>query len=89
MNVTAPSLSELKVEQAAFDRLLPKMLKEHRGQFVVVYGEESRGFFTTYDEAYAFALDNFGLDAVFLISEVMERNNTPASISWHSGVMFG
>jgi hypothetical protein len=89
MNATAPKLAALKVEQAAFDRLLPKILKDRRGQFVVVYGEESRGFFTTYDEAYAFALDNFGLDAVFLISEVIERNNTPASISWHSGVMFG
>jgi len=89
MNATEPKLFALKVEQAAFDRLLPRMLEEHRGQFVVVYGQESRGFFTTYDEAYAFALDNFGLDTVFLISEVIERNNIPASISWHSGVMFG
>ncbi len=79
-------LFALKVEQVAFDRLLPKMLAEHRGQFVVIYGQQPRGFFSTYDEAYAFALDSFGLDAVFLISEVIERDNAPASIFWHSVV---
>jgi hypothetical protein len=89
MNATPSKLSALEVEQAAFDRLLPKMLEEHRGQFVVVYGQESRGFFTAYDDAYEFALNNFGLDTVFLISEVIERDSTPASLSWHSGVMFG
>jgi hypothetical protein len=89
MNATEPKLFALKVEQAAFDRLLPEMLEEHRGQFVVVHDQKPCGFFTTYDGAYAFALDTFGLDTVFLISEVIEPDNTPASISWHSGVMFG
>ena len=89
MNATTPKRSALEAEQVAFDRLLPRMLEEHRGQFVVFHGQEPRGFFATYDGAYVFALDNFGLDKVFLISEVIERDNTPASISWHSGVMFG
>ncbi|HSS49331.1 MAG TPA: hypothetical protein VLX28_10320 [Thermoanaerobaculia bacterium] len=86
MNATAPRLFALKVEQAAFDRLLPKMLEQHRGQFVVVYGQESRGFFMTYDDAYDFALENFGLDAVFLLSEVIERDDSPVSIFWYAGM---
>lgn len=89
MTAKTPNLPALEAEQAAFDRLLPDLLKEHGGEFVVVYGQEPRGFFKTYNEAYSFALDNYGLDSVFLISKVIGNDNRPASISWYSGVMFG
>jgi len=34
-------------------------------------------------------LDRFGLDDVFLISEVLERHPNLVPISWTTGVMFG
>ena len=88
MSAQTPKLPALEAEQATFDHLLPELLKEHRGEFVVVYGQEPRGFFKTYNDAYSFALDSYGLDSVFLISEVVEHDNKPASISWSAGVMF-
>jgi len=79
----------LAKEQAAFDQLLPAMLLEHPNEFVVFHGGRPEGYFPTYDAAYAFALDTFGLDAVVLVAEVRERSSAPASISWYAGAMFG
>jgi hypothetical protein len=79
----------LRREQAAFDRQLPEILPEHQGEFVVFKDEVPQGFYKTYNDAYGAALDRFGLDDVFLISEVLERHPEPVSISWTAGVMFG
>jgi hypothetical protein len=79
----------LAQEQAAYDRLLPDMLAKHSGKFVVFHSEEPQGYFDTYDAAYGFALDTFGLDAVVLVAMIKERDISPASISWHAGVLFG
>jgi hypothetical protein len=79
----------LQVEQSAFDQQLESMLTEHADQFVVFQGGRAAGFFPTYNEAYAYALDTYGLDAVFLISQVIRRDTQPASLSWYAGAMFG
>jgi len=47
-----------------------------------------QGFYKTYNDAYRAALDRFGLDDVFLISEVLERRPEMVPISWTAGVMF-
>jgi len=79
----------LRREQAAFDRQLPELLLEHRGELVVFKDEVPQGFYKTYNDAYRAALDRFGLDDVFLISEVLERRPELVPISWTAGVMFG
>lgn len=82
-------LRKLEKEQAAFDELLPEMLKDHAGEFVVFHHREPVIFFENYEEAYQWALDTFGPEETFLISEVKKRDHTIPSISWVSGVMFG
>jgi hypothetical protein len=79
----------IQSEQNAFDQQLPQMLEEHPGEFVVFHGGKPLGFFSAYDQAYSFALDELGLDEVFLVSQVISRDAQPASISWYAGVMFG
>jgi hypothetical protein len=86
---TPERLNLLRVEQSAFDEQLEGMLAEHPNEFAVFHGGKAAGFFLTYDEAYAFALDTFGLDGAFLISQVIRRDTQPASLSWYAGVMFG
>jgi hypothetical protein len=75
-------------EQDAFDALLPKLLKEHRGEFVILNGGLPVGFHPTHDAAYIDALSRFGLDEAFLISEVTEHPDRSLSISWDAGVLF-
>lgn len=82
-------MSAIEQEQAAFERLLPEILPEHEGEFVVMHNEEPVGYFTSYNEAYRAGLNRFGLDEVFFVSEVVERDEGPVSISWYAGVMFG
>jgi hypothetical protein len=82
-------LDPLQAEQHAFNEHLEGMLAEHPNEFVVFHDGKVAGFFKTYDEAYGFALDSYGLDAVFLISQVIRRDTQPASVSWQAGVMFG
>jgi hypothetical protein len=84
-----PDPDPLQVEQNAFNEHLDEMLGTHRGEYVVFHGGKPVDFFKTYDEAYAFALDRFGLDEVFLVAQVTRRNTQPASVSWQAGVMFG
>ena len=44
-------------------------------------------FFTSYDEAYSWAIDHFGLSDIFLVSEVKKRSDESVSISWQAGVL--
>ena len=82
-------LETLRAEQRAFDAVLEDMLESHAGEFAVFHEGEPAGFFSTYDDAYGFALDRFGLDTVFLVSEVKRRRPEVTSIAWDLGVMFG
>ena len=82
-------LSSLAREQDAYDAVLHSMLREHSGEFVVFYGLKPAGFFDSYDKAFANALDLFGLDEVFLISQITEPVHETSSLAWDLGVMFG
>ena len=80
---------KIEDEQAAFNAVLATMMETHAGEFVVFHQGEAAGYFETYDQAYADALDRFGLDDVYLVSEVVQRRPEAASISWDLGVLFG
>jgi hypothetical protein len=79
----------IKDEQRAFDESLPLLLKDHLGQYALFHQGNPAGFFQTRDEAYRRGLEAFGLDDVFLVSEVKQRTSETASLSWELGVMFG
>ena len=82
------NFAAIEAEQAAFDKLLDSMLSEHAGEFVVIKDQDPIGFFPTYSEAYETALDRFGVDADFLVSEVKRHRKEPVSLSWCAGVVF-
>jgi hypothetical protein len=79
----------LQAEQEAFDRQVEEMLKEHAGQFVLFKKGGVVAYFPDYQAAYKAGLEKFGLDQVFLVSEVRRRAAEPVSLSWVAGAMFG
>ena len=78
---------KLTEEQAAFDDLLPSILEEHRGQFVIVHNGEVIDFFDSYGDAYQAGLDRLGVDKIYLVSKVQEKKTEPASLSWEFGLL--
>lgn len=89
MTMANSNLKALQAEQTAFDAHLPEMLPEHRGEFAVFKDGQLVEYFPTHEAAYEAALARFGLDEVFLISEVIERPPHAVSLSWHAGMLFG
>ena len=87
MEETGHKFERLKVEQSAFDARLDTLLQEHPGEFVVFKDQQPVWFFTSYDEAYSWAIDHFGLSDIFLVSEVKKRSDESVSISWQAGVL--
>jgi hypothetical protein len=79
----------LQAEQNAFDEQLDEMLRDHAGEFVLFRDRKPVAFFTDYKSAFEAGLERYGLDQVFLVSEVKRRKEESVSISWDTGVMFG
>jgi hypothetical protein len=79
--------AQLEREQKAFDLQLRDMMRDHDGEFVLFRGEKPVAFFATYNEAYQAGLDQFGLDDVYIISEVKRRDHHATSVTWAAGVM--
>ncbi len=77
----------LQDERNTFETMLPVLLKEHEGEFVVIHDGTPVGFHPTFADAYAAAVKEFGRDAVVLVAEVAEQNPQPVSLSWSFGVM--
>lgn len=86
MSAIAQDIAELELEQAAFNAQLEEMLHEHQGEFVVFKGGRPVAFFGSYEEAYRAALDQFGPEETFLVSEVKRRMPQATSIAWEAGV---
>lgn len=78
---------KLEREQKAFDSQLDEMMREHEGEYVLFRGEKPVAFFPTYNEAYQAGLDQFGLDEVYIISEVKRRDHYATSVTWAAGAM--
>ncbi len=79
----------LKDEQAAFDAQLDELLRTRPGKYVLFKNGKPVAFFDDYPAAYAAALSQFGLGAVFLVAPIVKPNPQPVSISWEAGVMLG
>jgi hypothetical protein len=84
---SATQYSQLEREQKAFDSQLDDMMRDHDGEFVLFRGEKPVLFSSTYDEAYRAGLDQFGLDEVYIVSEVKRRDHHAASITWAAGAL--
>lgn len=84
---SATDYSRLEREQKAFDAQLNDMMRDHGGDFVLFQGEKPVAFFDTYNEAYQAGLDQFGLDGVYIVSEVKRRDNHATSVTWAAGAM--
>lgn len=79
--------ARLEEEQRAFDAKLDEMMRDHEGEFVLFRRGEPVEFFASYNDAYQAGLDRFGLDEVYIVSEVKRRDRYPASITWAAGVL--
>jgi hypothetical protein len=77
----------LQREQDAFDAELPRLLPEHPGEFVIFKDKHPVAFFRSFDEAYGEALKRFGLDEIFLITQVAEPSPTSLSLTWDLAVL--
>jgi len=89
MTTSKNSQSAIEAEQAAFDSQLDELMKEHAGQFALFHAGKPAGFFQTFEQAYRGGLERFGVDGVFLVSEVRKRGPEVSSISWLTGAMSG
>jgi hypothetical protein len=49
-------------------------IDRYAGQFALISGEESGGFFPSYEAAFEAGLQRFGLEKPFLIKQVLERD---------------
>lgn len=74
-------------EQRAFDGMIDDLLEHHAGQIAVVKDHRLVGFFPARGAAYAAAIERFGSDSAFLISEVSTPEIEPTSISWSWGAI--
>jgi hypothetical protein len=83
----ATEYPKLEREQEAFDSQLDEMMREHEGEYVLFRGGKPVAFFTTYNEAYQAGLDKFGLDDVYIVSEVKRRDQHATSVTWAAGAM--
>ena len=79
--------SEVQREQDAFDAQIDQLLREHEGAFVIFKNGVPVAFFDDYQTAYSAALDRFGVNDTFLVSEVKRRRPQTTSITWQVGAL--
>jgi len=85
-------LEDAAREQAAFNALRDALLASgHRGKHVLFHAGKVEGFFNSPADAYAKGLDQYGIDAVFLVAHVVDAKveEGPISLSWELGLMDG
>jgi hypothetical protein len=65
------TVMELQTEQAYFEKIRERLLKDHRGKFALIKNEELVGVFDTAENAYVAGVQKFG-NVAFLIKQVVE-----------------
>lgn len=78
--MTSPIQKEIDQNFEAFEKLVPELIKNHRGQFVVMRKEKPIEFFDTIRDAMIFADTKFD-DGLFSIQEI---NQKPIDLGWFS-----
>lgn len=63
-------------ELKAYEAALPRLLKQHEGEFVVIKDQTVHRFFSHYEEALEWAYDTFGLDPFFVKRVADSAQNT-------------
>jgi hypothetical protein len=59
-------MSEVREEFVAYERLLPSLLRDHSGQFVVLKGQRPVHFESDYEQALAWAFEHSENGCVFV-----------------------
>ena len=63
----------LESELRVFEARLPDLLPRHRGEFVLIHGDEFIGLYPTSHAALAEGYRRFGVAEPFLVGEVAEQ----------------
>lgn len=63
----------LSVELDLYETHKAEWLNNHRGEFVVIKGKSPLGFFAEFQAAYRAGVDQYGLDADFLVKRVVAQ----------------
>ena len=71
MAMTPPT--RLGAEIELYEARKAEWLKDHRGDFVVVKGNEIIGFFTNFHEAYYAGFEKFGANTDFLVKRIVPQ----------------
>jgi protease II len=53
-------------ELETYEAALPKLLRQHEGEYVVIRGGELLKYFPGYNDALAWAYEQFGLESFFV-----------------------
>ena len=85
--MTSNNYEQLEQEQQAFDDQLDDMMRDHDGEYVLFRGGAPVEFFESYNAAYQAGLDRFGLDGVYIVSQVKRRDRHATSVTWAAGAM--
>lgn len=65
------SPSRLSAEFELYEAQKTEWLKAHRGEFVVIKGEELLGFFADFHSAYSSGAEKYGISADFLVKRIV------------------
>jgi hypothetical protein len=80
------SAERVKQEMEAFRQLLPKLLEEHAGQWVVFFEGKALEFYADEEAAYKAAMKRFGPGSGFLVAPVEPEQPQPTKFSLLFGV---
>lgn len=78
---------KVMLQTELFWKEVPRLIKEgHQGKWVVFHEGEVRGIFDIEEEAYQYAIEQFGLEGGQVIAPVENPEPTPISASFLYGI---
>lgn len=75
-----PNTTLRDAARSYFDRELPRLLREHKGRWAVVRGEELLGIVDDLDDAYDVVYDH-GLPEECWVERVRDASNDPPAVA--------
>lgn len=76
----------LERELAHFEKIKDELLKNHKGKFALIHGEDFLGAYDTPDNAYKEGVEKFGRE-LFLIKRISETEEVYRNHALFSGLM--
>jgi len=71
--MTAKTKASLSDELSWYESNKSAWLGPHSGEFVLIGGKDTIGFFPSYEKAFEAGLETFGIGTDFLIKQVVEH----------------